>query len=264
MADIKLHLNENIEVDDGGGLAKRIVSVDHTSLDSKKFSDADDVENDGWKVKSGSSHNLRGNGKALSVEQSFDSKKVPSWSEQITFRGLFVSLVIGIIFSFIVLNLNLTTGIAPTMNVSAGLLGFVFMKTWSENLEKAGFLKTPFTRQENTIIQTCAVACYGTAEAGGFGSSLLAMSRKTYELAGTHTEGNTADTIRDPSIGWMTGYLFLVTFLGILVLVPLRKVMIIDYRLTYPSGTATAVLINGFHTPRGNKLARFLWLLLSF
>ncbi|KAJ6677405.1 OLIGOPEPTIDE TRANSPORTER YGL114W-RELATED [Salix viminalis] len=32
--------------------------------------------------------------------------------------------------------------------------------------------------------------------------------------------------------------------------------MIIDYKLSYPSGTATAVLINGFHTPKGDGMAR--------
>jgi len=33
--------------------------------------------------------------------------------------------------------------------------------------------------------------------------------------------------------------------------------MIIDYKLTYPSGTATAVLINGFHTIKGDKMAKY-------
>jgi uncharacterized oligopeptide transporter (OPT) family protein len=33
--------------------------------------------------------------------------------------------------------------------------------------------------------------------------------------------------------------------------------MIIDYKLTYPSGTATAILINGFHTPKGDKMATY-------
>ncbi|XVF56437.1 hypothetical protein PTKIN_Ptkin06aG0120800 [Pterospermum kingtungense] len=32
--------------------------------------------------------------------------------------------------------------------------------------------------------------------------------------------------------------------------------MVIDFRLTYPSGTATAHLINSFHTPQGAKLAK--------
>lgn len=35
------------------------------------------------------------------------------------------------------------------------------------------------------------------------------------------------------------------------------QIMIIDYKLPYPSGTATAVLINGFHTPKGDKMAKY-------
>ena len=38
--------------------------------------------------------------------------------------------------------------------------------------------------------------------------------------------------------------------------------MIIDYKLTYPSGTATAVLINGFHTPKGDVMAKYEHVLL--
>lgn len=34
--------------------------------------------------------------------------------------------------------------------------------------------------------------------------------------------------------------------------------MVIDYRLIYPSGTATAVLINSFHTPEGADVARLV------
>ena len=33
--------------------------------------------------------------------------------------------------------------------------------------------------------------------------------------------------------------------------------MIIDSKLPYPSGTATGVLINGFHTPKGNVMAKY-------
>lgn len=38
--------------------------------------------------------------------------------------------------------------------------------------------------------------------------------------------------------------------------------MIVDYKLTYPSGTATAYLINGFHTPEGAKLAKYIYTVL--
>ena len=33
------------------------------------------------------------------------------------------------------------------------------------------------------------------------------------------------------------------------------QVMVMDYKLTYPSGTATAMLINSFHTNSGAELA---------
>nr|CAD1843632.1 unnamed protein product [Ananas comosus var. bracteatus] len=68
--------------------------------------------------------------------------------------------------------------IIPSLNVSAGLLGFFFVKTWTAALDKAGLLKTPFTRQENTVIQTCVVAAYDIAFSGGFGSYLLGMSER--------------------------------------------------------------------------------------
>ncbi|KAK3000347.1 hypothetical protein RJ639_022470 [Escallonia herrerae] len=185
-----------------------------------------------------------------------DVKRIPPWTKHITIRGIVASLVIGVIYSVIVMKLNLTTGLVPNLNVSAALLAFVFIRTWTKLIQKAGFVSTPFTRQENTIVQTCAVACYSIAVGGGFGSYLLGLNKKTYEQAGVDTQGNSPGSYKEPGLGWMTGFLFVVSFVGLLALVPLRKIMIIDYKLTYPSGTATAVLINGFHTPKGDKMAK--------
>eukprot|EP00257_Ricinus_communis_P014888 XP_015572671.1 metal-nicotianamine transporter YSL3 isoform X1 [Ricinus communis] len=181
---------------------------------------------------------------------------IAPWSKQITIRGVIASLVIGIIYSVIVMKLNLTTGLVPNLNVSAALLAFVFIRTWTKLLQKAGIVTSQFTRQENTIIQTCAVACYSIAVGGGFGSYLLGLNKKTYEQAGVDSQGNTPKSTKEPGVAWMTGFLFVSSFVGLLALVPLRKIMIIDYKLQYPSGTATAVLINGFHTPKGDKIAR--------
>ncbi|KAG4912536.1 hypothetical protein JHK86_052969 [Glycine max] len=90
---------------------------------------------------------------------------------------------------------------------------------------------------------------------GGFGSSLIAMDERTYELIGPDYPGNRAEDVKDPGLGWMMGFMFVVSFLGLFSLVPLRKVMVMDYKLTYPSGTATAMLINSFHTKTGAELA---------
>ncbi|KAL6351197.1 hypothetical protein AAG906_031783 [Vitis piasezkii] len=191
--------------------------------------------------------------KSLSVEMLFKGKVVPSWREQLTIRAFVVSFVLGVLLTFIVMKLNLTTGIIPSLNVSAGLLGFFFVKSWAKFMEKSGMLKQPFTRQENTVIQTCVVATSGIAFSGGFGSYLFGMSSI---VAGGSEESNDAQNTKDPRLPWIIGFLFAVSFLGLFSVLPLRKIMVIDYKLTYPSGTATAHLINSFHTPQGAKLAK--------
>lgn len=156
-----------------------------------------------------------------SVERIFQSKAVPPWQRQISVRAMTVSLVLGILFTFIVMKLNLTTGIIPSLNVSAGLLGFFFIKTWTKVIQKAGMLKQPFTRQENTVIQTCVVATSGIAFSGGFGSYLFGMSDV---IAKQSPEANTPNDIKNPGLGWMIAFLFVVSFLGLFSVVPLRKV----------------------------------------
>ena len=50
--------------------------------------------------------------------------------------------------------------------------------------------------------------------------------------------------------------MFCIGLIGIFILVVLRKRFIIDYRLHYPSGTATGILISSFHTPKGEEAAK--------
>lgn len=59
---------------------------------------------------------------------------------------------------------------------------------------------------------------------GGFGSYLLGLNKNTYEQAGIDTEGNSPGSYKEPAVGWMTGFLFVSSFVGLLALVPLRKV----------------------------------------
>ncbi|XP_052191351.1 probable metal-nicotianamine transporter YSL7 isoform X2 [Diospyros lotus] len=75
-------------------------------------------------------------------------------------------------------------------------------------------------------------------------------------IAKQSTEGTGSKNMKDPALGWMIAFLFVVSFLGLFSVVPLRKIMIVDFKLIYPSGTATAHLINSFHTPQGAKLAK--------
>jgi hypothetical protein len=43
-------------------------------------------------------------------------------------------------------------------------------------------------------------------------------------VAKQSTVANNSQNIKDPSLGWMIGFLFVVSFLGLLSVVPLRKV----------------------------------------
>lgn len=86
---------------------------------------------------------------------------------------------------------------------------------------------------------------------GGFGTFLLAMGKKS---AGGDIQDDI--NVEEPNIFRMVTFLFLVSFAGIFIIMPFRKVMIIRHQLTFPSGTATAHLINSFNTPQGANQAK--------
>ena len=93
-------------------------------------------------------------------------RRLQPWKKQITVRGVIASIIIGTIYTIIIMKLSLTTGISPNLNVSAALLAFIIVRTWTKLVRKIGLVSVPFTQQENTLIQTCAVACYSIAVGG--------------------------------------------------------------------------------------------------
>jgi len=101
-------------------------------------------------------------------EEAFRNTRVPPWTKQITVRSVVTSFVLSVVFNFIVCKLNFTTGIIPSLNVAAGLLGFALIKSYTTILSNCGLLGEPFTRQENTVIQTFVVAASGIAFSSEF------------------------------------------------------------------------------------------------
>ncbi|RWR78685.1 putative metal-nicotianamine transporter YSL7 isoform X1 [Cinnamomum micranthum f. kanehirae] len=164
----------------------------------------------------------------MTVESVFEGDEVPSsWRDSPTVRGLFSSVILGTLFTFIVMNFNLTTGYVPSLNAGAGLLGFFFTKTWMKVSAKLGFKQCPFKRQENTVMKTCIVAASGVALSGGLASNMFAMSQMVAFQTGE--EHNPAD-IKNPNMGWMIAFVFAVSFIGVILAEPLRKVEImIDF-----------------------------------
>ncbi|KAL6853742.1 hypothetical protein ACP4OV_019771 [Aristida adscensionis] len=190
-----------------------------------------------------------------STERAFEAKPLPHWTEQVTGRAVAASVALGAAFSGVMMNLVFTSGIIPSLNITAGLLGFFLLRAWTRLLDQLGVPRRPFTRQETAVVQTCVVACASMTHSGGYGSYLLAMDRRTAEKTSTADIGG-GSNVSEPTLGRMMAFSFLVSFVGLLAIVPMRKTMIISHRLTFPSGSATAHLINGFHTPHGARQAK--------
>ncbi|KAF7018031.1 unnamed protein product [Triticum aestivum] len=186
-----------------------------------------------------------------STERVFEGESVPSRSETITVRSVAVSIVLGCTLSVVAMKLALTSGFAPSLAMPAGLLGFFIPRLWMQLMDSCEASQLPFTRQENTVIQTCVVACTSIAYSGGFGTYILAMSKHSAE-GGVGSDGL---NVEEPDIGRMIVFLLLTSFAGILAIMPFRDSLIVHRRLTFPSGTATAHLINTMHTPQGAKQA---------
>ncbi|CAK4614141.1 unnamed protein product [Aphanomyces euteiches] len=165
---------------------------------------------------------------------------------QITFKALFVGTVVGAFVSVLAMYYGLKVGVVPSLNILAGVGGFMILR-W---LTKLGVFKGVFTVQENVVIQTCAVACYSLASQAGFTSGVLALTEKVYVAVGEEKKGNNASDVVD--FTWTRSFAWCVSIalFGFFISFPLRRKMIIESRLLFPSGTATAVMIQTLHASK--------------
>ncbi|KAI3412643.1 uncharacterized protein J3R85_017083 [Psidium guajava] len=186
-----------------------------------------------------------------SEEFLFKDKEIPPWQSQLTLRAVVVSCAMGAFLTIFVVKMDLIFGVIPPVNLFAGFFGFLLITTWTKLLSAAGFMGQQFTRQENAVIQICVNAVISTAYNGGFASYFIAMSDI---IAKQFPEPFNAEDIKNPSFGWMTMLLLLSSSAGLLTILPFRKYMIIDKKLTFPTGSASANFINSFHAPRSGKL----------
>lgn len=60
-----------------------------------------------------------------------------------------------------------------------------------------------------------------------------------------------AGLVYNPELSRVIPYLLLISVLGVFCLTGLRKLMIIDWRLPFPSGTASAIMLISFHSDVG-------------
>ncbi|OBZ72592.1 hypothetical protein A0H81_07437 [Grifola frondosa] len=146
-----------------------------------------------------------------------------------TFRAVFFGLLIGCLLCFTNLYFGLQTGWISMMSLQSALIGFLLSR----------LLPKPISPQENVVLQTTAVATGTMPLAAGFVGILPAL--------GMLDEAR--DGVPPLHLSWIgaVGWSCAVAYFGVFLSPPIRKQVIIEEQLAFPSGTATAQLISVLH-----------------
>ncbi|EAY97268.1 hypothetical protein OsI_19187 [Oryza sativa Indica Group] len=192
-----------------------------------------------------------GDPRLTSVEAAFEKNPLPGFSWLVTPRAMAVAVLLGIVFCFVGMRIQMMTGFVPALNMPVTVLSFFLLKVLARQLQKWRLTVVPFTRQEN--ISTGVFSGY--LFLGGFATALTGM--------GTIVAKTLADDLDPRDIidyiptGKLIIYFFLIGMAGVLSNIPLNQIMIIDYQLLFPTGSVIGHLINSFHTPEGAYIAKF-------
>ncbi|KAK0103563.1 hypothetical protein ONS95_005579 [Cadophora gregata] len=152
--------------------------------------------------------------------------------QNFTLRGILVGLGVGLVICFSNMYFGLQTGWISSMSMPASLIGFAFFKTFAKHLD------LPFTPVENVLVQSVA-GSMGTMPLGcGFVGVMPALNY----LLKKDEQGPIFLSLWK-LILWALG----LAFFGVVFAVPLRRQVIIREKLTFPSGTATALMIGVLH-----------------
>ncbi|QIW97711.1 hypothetical protein AMS68_003229 [Peltaster fructicola] len=187
-----------------------------------------------------------------------------SKQSQFTLRSVLLGLVIGIMIAFSNTYFGLQTGWISGMAMPSALIGFTYFKGLRTLIDSMGGplkslgLGVGFTEVENVLVQTVAGAV-GTMPLGcGFVGVIPALEYllepgETPNATTTDVEMLTAIASGERSGGlrlpqgklmlWALG----ICFFGVMFAVPLRKQVIIREKLKFPTGTATALMIQVLH-----------------
>ncbi|KAF5382180.1 hypothetical protein D9615_004379 [Tricholomella constricta] len=148
---------------------------------------------------------------------------------EFTPTAVLLGLAIGCLICFTNLSLGLQSGWISMMSIQSALIGYLVSR----------MLPTPLTPQEIVVVQTTAVATGTMPLAAGFVGILPALSLLSEERDGVPPIQLTWLS----AVGWSCG----VAFFGVFLSPPIRKQVIIEEELTFPSGTATAQLVSVLH-----------------
>ncbi|CAN6347420.1 unnamed protein product [Urochloa humidicola] len=188
------------------------------------------------------------------VERVFEGQPYPEFWEQVTVRSMAIAVVLAAVFSLVTLRIYMTIGVVGALNMPANVLSYFSVKSLVAMLRRYGITAAPFTRQENIFLQTCVITCVNMAISGGLPNYIIAMNSQVAKSLSDHPDE--ADIVDNVPTGKYVLFLFLTGLVAITSMLPLLQVMIVEYRLPFPTGSVVAHLINSFHTPQGSYMAK--------
>ncbi|MCH2101367.1 MAG: OPT/YSL family transporter [Planctomycetes bacterium] len=147
---------------------------------------------------------------------------------QLTVRAVLMGSVLGFFLAFTNLYIGLKTGWALGVAITACIVSYA---TWN-GLLRAGLAKTPMTILETNCMQsTASSAGYST------GGTMVSAISALLMIQGVHLP---IDTL----VYWT----LLLAALGTLMAIPMKRNMINQERLKFPSGTAAAVTLQSLYS----------------
>ncbi|XP_004962522.1 probable metal-nicotianamine transporter YSL3 [Setaria italica] len=191
---------------------------------------------------------------APSVERAFEGQPYHGFWGQVTLRAMVVAVLLGGMFSLMTLRIYMQVGIVGAFNMPMNILSFVTLKSLVGLMRRCGISAVPFTRQENIFLQTSSITCVNVALSSGLATYVISMTSKVAKALSDNPDQR--DIVDDLTMGRYGLFLVVAGLVAVMSMVPLVQIMIVDYRLLFPTGSVVAHLINSFHTPLGAYVAK--------
>eukprot|EP00122_Pirum_gemmata_P011593 Pgem_evm1s10741 len=233
-------------------------------------------------------------------EDSFDPEN-PNWSKEewkeiedglnwrlgVTPRAIIMGIVVGILCTFMLLKIILwNSASTPGWSLPAVLISYVILKLFHKLMARFGRNVLPMSKYELVCIQTITVAITSVTSGMGYGTYFAALlpnciaSYEGYTYEQVQANSTILDNLPTETVAfkWVNvlGFAACLAFTSVNLVTVLRKMMIVHYRLPFPSPSATALLITSFVQPQGKERERkinifagvggafFLWACLSW
>ncbi len=163
-------------------------------------------------------------------------------ARQLTVRAVVMGSLLGFLLAFTNLYVGLKTGWHLGVAITASILSYTL---WG-GLQKAGLAKSPMTILENNCMQS-------TASAAGYSTGSTMVSAIPALLILSVTPENPAGVQLPPLV--LAAWTALLALLGVSLAIPMKRNMINQERLKFPSGLAAASTLQGLYAA-GDSAAR--------